>query len=52
MTHLCGSGSTGKACMYENKERDANYSFIGIEKEQEYIKIAEARIKYAGGTND
>jgi site-specific DNA-methyltransferase (adenine-specific) len=44
-----GSGSTGKAVMYENKERNANYKFIGIEKDGEYCKIAEARIKHAGG---
>lgn len=44
-----GSGSTGKAAMYENKERNANYKFIGIEKDGEYCKIAEARIKQAGG---
>lgn len=42
-----GSGSTGKAVMYENKERNANYSFIGIEQSKEYCEIAEARIKYA-----
>ena len=48
-----GSGSTGKACAYENKDRDANYKFIGIEKEKEYCDIAEARIRYAdGGNND
>ena len=41
-----GSGSTGKAVMYENLERNANYKFIGIEKEKEYCDIAEARIKY------
>lgn len=40
-----GSGSTGKAVMYENKERDMGYKFIGIEKNAEYCKIAEARIK-------
>ena len=39
-----GSGSTGKAAMYENLERNANYSFIGIEKEKEYYEIAKARI--------
>lgn len=44
-----GSGSTGKAVMYENKERNADYKFIGIEKDAEYCKIAEARIKYIGG---
>lgn len=42
-----GSGSTGKAVVYENKERNAGYKFIGIEKEPEYCKIAEARTKYA-----
>ena len=41
-----GSGSTGKAVMYENKERNVNYKFIGIEKEKEYCDIAEARINY------
>ena len=41
-----GSGSTGKAVMYENKERDANYKFIGIEKDAEYCKIAKARIEF------
>ncbi len=41
-----GSGSTGKAVMYENKERNANYKFIGIELTDEYLPIAEARIKY------
>ena len=42
-----GSGSTGKACMYENKERNANYKFIGVELTEEYLPIAEARINYA-----
>ena len=42
-----GSGSTGKAAMYENKERQADYRFIGIEKEKEYCDIAKARINYA-----
>lgn len=42
-----GSGSTGKAVMYENKERNANYKFIGIELTEEYLPIAEARIEYA-----
>ena len=40
-----GSGSTGKACMYENKEHNKNYRFIGIEKEKEYYEIAKQRIK-------
>ncbi len=42
-----GSGSTGKAVMYENKERNANYKFIGIELTEEYLPIADARINYA-----
>ena len=42
-----GSGSTGKATMYENKERKAKYKFIGIELSPEYVKIAEARISHA-----
>ena len=41
-----GSGSTGKAAMIENNERNADYHFIGIDLEQEYIDIAEARIEY------
>ena len=35
--------------MYENKERNTGYKFIGIEKDAEYCKIAEARIKHVGG---
>jgi len=34
-----GSGSTGKAAVR------GGFDFIGIEREEEYIKIAEARIK-------
>ena len=33
--------------MYENKEKDKNYKFIGIEMNKEYFEIAESRIKYA-----
>ena len=39
-----GSGSTGKAVMYENRERDAGYKYIGIELTEEYLPISEARI--------
>ena len=47
-----GSGSTGKACMFENKDRDAKYKYIGIELTPEYLPIAEARIKFAAGYTD
>lgn len=47
-----GSGSTGKAVMYENKERNANYKFIGIELMDEYLPIADARIKFAKNSKD
>jgi DNA modification methylase len=36
-----GSGSTGKAAMYEN------FNFVGIEMTQEYLPIAKARIDFA-----
>lgn len=42
-----GSGSTGKAVMFENRERNANYYFIGIEMTEEYLPICKARIDYA-----
>ena len=42
-----GSGSTGKATMYENKDRHANYSFVGVELTEEYLPICKARIDYA-----
>lgn len=42
-----GSGSTGKAAMFENRERQADYKFIGIDLEEEYCNIASARIDYA-----
>ena len=32
--------------MYENLERNKNYSFIGIELNAEYYNIAKARIDY------
>lgn len=41
-----GSGSTGKATMFENRERNANYKFIGIEMTEEYLPIAKSRIIY------
>ena len=42
-----GSGSTGKAVMFENRERNANYKFIGIDLTEEYCHLAIARIDYA-----
>ena len=44
-----GSGSTGKAAMYENKDRNANYKYIGIELSEEYLQISKARIDFAAG---
>jgi site-specific DNA-methyltransferase (adenine-specific) len=41
-----GSGSTGKACAYEN------FDFIGIDQSAEYVEIARARIFFAIATND
>jgi DNA modification methylase len=41
-----GSGSTGKAVMYENKERNKKYKYIGIELTEEYLHISKARIEY------
>ena len=35
-----GSGSTGKACVQKS------FDFIGIEREEEYIEIAKARIEF------
>lgn len=46
-----GSGSTGKAVMYENKERNKNYKYIGIELTEEYLPIAKARIEYVCKSN-
>ena len=47
-----GSGSTGKAVMYENKDRNANYKYIGIELIEEYLPITQARIEYAQKENN
>lgn len=41
MDNTMGSGSTGVACVYENR------NFIGIEKEQNYFEIAQRRIAEA-----
>ena len=42
-----GSGSTGKAVAFENRERDKDYKYIGIELDKEYCEISKARIDYA-----
>lgn len=44
---FAGSGSTGKACMFENRERNTNYEITMIELTPEYIPIIEARCEYA-----
>ena len=41
-----GSGSTGKAAMYENYEKNKGYKYIGIELTEEYLPIAKARIEH------
>lgn len=40
------SGSTWKAVMYENKDRNKWYKYIWIELTEEYLPIAKARIEY------
>ena len=47
MDCFMGSGSTGKAVMFENRERNANYKFIGVEMTEEYLPICQSRIDYA-----
>lgn len=42
-----GSGSTGKACMYENNDNNKDYFYIGIELTDEYLPISKARIEHA-----
>ena len=42
-----GSGSTGKAVMSENYDRNSNYKYIGVELTEEYLPIAKSRIEYA-----
>jgi hypothetical protein len=33
--------------MFENRERQANYKYIGIELTEEYLPISKARIEFA-----
>lgn len=42
-----GSGSTGKAVAFENRERKKEYKYIGIELDHEYCEISKGRIDYA-----
>lgn len=42
-----GSGSTGKAVMYENNDHNKEYKYIGIELTDEYLPISKARIEHA-----
>ena len=44
-----GSGSTGKAVMYENLENNKGYKYIGIELTPEYLPISKARLDYVCG---
>lgn len=41
-----GSGSTGKAAMLEG------FKFIGIEQQEEYVRLAEARIRHAESNSE
>ena len=45
-----GSGSTGKAVMYENLDYASGYKYIGIEITEKYLPIAKARIENADKT--
>lgn len=42
-----GSGSTGKAVAFENRERGSGYRYVGIELNPDYCEISEARIDHA-----
>jgi len=37
--------------MYENKDHNSGYKYIGIELTAEYLPIADARINYAANGN-
>jgi len=47
-----GSGSTGKAVMYENKYHNKNNKYIGIELTEEYLPISKSRIEYVLGVEE
>ena len=42
-----GSGSTGKAVIFENRDRNAGYKYIGIDLSEHYLDISKQRIEYA-----
>jgi site-specific DNA-methyltransferase (adenine-specific) len=42
-----GSGSTGKAVIFENAEKHSSYKFIGIELDPSYVEIAKARLEWS-----
>lgn len=42
-----GSGSTGKAVAYLNKNKGKDYTYVGMELDPEYVKISQARIEFA-----
>ena len=46
-----GSGSTGKAVMFERKYNNKNYSYIGIELEEKYLAISKARLDFVLSNN-
>lgn len=41
-----GSGSTGKAAMYENRDRDAGYNYVGIDLDNHYLDISKERMDF------
>lgn len=43
-----GSGSTGKAAMKLNKEEGKDYTYIGIEMDENYCEISKKRIEFIG----
>lgn len=43
MDPFLGSGTTGRACI------ETGHDFIGIEREPDYIEIADARVRYGAG---
>ena len=47
-----GSGTTGMAVVKMNKEQSANRSFVGIELDPDYYKIAVTRINHMAETGE